>query len=300
MEFAEVGTIHTHPGMGASWSGTDIQDQQGRYGVHIVLGLDNGRMARSECTLFTPTGYNDISIWDAVEKVNPAEDIPDYIEWIEKIQAGHKEQNKQFVLPVTGTAVTYPKEKPQRYTDLCASPWDWANDPDFLRKRRQYQESRQSFMGRVDWDKLDNPVPHKPQQRKRKKRIQRKLAKMALSVLDVLQNVLQAVLDQGQEDAAKEIVSTYLPADYDDFCKCVESLKGQDTALLVDAFEYLRDAMEYDAAELFDDALSDMICQGREDEVVEILDGALSSEQIMQLASSGRALPSLPQEEFNV
>ena len=39
-----MGTIHTHPNMGAFWSGTDQDDQRKKTGVHIVLSLKDGNL----------------------------------------------------------------------------------------------------------------------------------------------------------------------------------------------------------------------------------------------------------------
>ena len=37
-----TGTIHTHPNLGAFWSGTDKADQEKKTGLHVVLGLREG------------------------------------------------------------------------------------------------------------------------------------------------------------------------------------------------------------------------------------------------------------------
>lgn len=47
-----LGTIHTHPEMGAFWSGTDKKDQCGKDGIHIVVGLKDGLISSHKCSLF--------------------------------------------------------------------------------------------------------------------------------------------------------------------------------------------------------------------------------------------------------
>lgn len=46
------GTVHTHPNMGAFWSGTDRKDQKGKPGLHVVLGLREGKIHDIKATLF--------------------------------------------------------------------------------------------------------------------------------------------------------------------------------------------------------------------------------------------------------
>lgn len=58
-DYLAIGTIHTHPNMGAFWSGTDMADQRGRYGVHVVFGLAEGKPAHFLMTIFSPRGQYD-------------------------------------------------------------------------------------------------------------------------------------------------------------------------------------------------------------------------------------------------
>lgn len=47
------GTIHSHPNMGAFWSGTDTKDQKDKTGLHMVVGTDSsGTMRTHLCSLF--------------------------------------------------------------------------------------------------------------------------------------------------------------------------------------------------------------------------------------------------------
>lgn len=47
-----LGTIHTHPEMSAFWSCVDRNDQNRKNGLHLVLGLRNGRINEVLCSLF--------------------------------------------------------------------------------------------------------------------------------------------------------------------------------------------------------------------------------------------------------
>lgn len=47
-----MGSIHTHPEMGAFWSVTDRNDIKDKDGVHIVFALRNGKYHDYECALF--------------------------------------------------------------------------------------------------------------------------------------------------------------------------------------------------------------------------------------------------------
>lgn len=47
------GTIHSHPNMGAFWSSTDTNDQNGKTGLHMVVGTNSdGTMTSHLCSLF--------------------------------------------------------------------------------------------------------------------------------------------------------------------------------------------------------------------------------------------------------
>lgn len=47
-----LGTIHTHPEMSAFWSCVDRNDQNRKNGLHLVLGLRNGKINEALCSLF--------------------------------------------------------------------------------------------------------------------------------------------------------------------------------------------------------------------------------------------------------
>lgn len=86
--FLKVGTIHTHPEMGAFWSGTDLADQRRQLGLHVVLGLKGGRMASALCSLFTRGAQVDLPLWDVFEEVDVSADYSPVGEWEETVKGG--------------------------------------------------------------------------------------------------------------------------------------------------------------------------------------------------------------------
>lgn len=82
--FAWIGTVHTHPNMGAFWSGTDQNDQKAKYGLHLVFGLDDGVPKRWKVTIFTPRAQYDQEISDVVEALPDDKNLGEPIkEWLE-------------------------------------------------------------------------------------------------------------------------------------------------------------------------------------------------------------------------
>jgi len=104
--YTEVGTIHTHPEMGAFWSGTDRRDQEFKYGVHIVFGTKGGLVDTSLCSIFTPNGQHDIPIDTFTEDVDFKTVHPPVDEWVERIKAARYRQpiTKFPGYEVTGTS----------------------------------------------------------------------------------------------------------------------------------------------------------------------------------------------------
>lgn len=82
--FAWIGTVHTHPNMGAFWSGTDQNDQKAKYGLHFVFGLDDGVPKRWKVTIFTPRASYDQEILDVVEALPDDKNLGEPVkEWLE-------------------------------------------------------------------------------------------------------------------------------------------------------------------------------------------------------------------------
>ena len=81
-----MGSIHTHPEMGAFWSGTDLNDQKFKAGLHIVFGLHNGLVSQHKCTVFMPNAQEDQDIWDVLEEVDFNQEYDPVPEWVETIK----------------------------------------------------------------------------------------------------------------------------------------------------------------------------------------------------------------------
>lgn len=84
--FTLMGSIHTHPEMGAFWSGTDLNDQQFKAGLHIVFGLRNGLVSQYKCTGFFPSMQQDQELWDVLEEVDFGQVYEPVAEWVETIK----------------------------------------------------------------------------------------------------------------------------------------------------------------------------------------------------------------------
>lgn len=84
--YALLGSIHTHPEMGAFWSGTDLNDQQFKHGLHIVFGLRNGLVSQIKCTVFFPSQQEDQDIKDVLEDVDFTQVYEPVPEWVETIK----------------------------------------------------------------------------------------------------------------------------------------------------------------------------------------------------------------------
>lgn len=114
--YALIGSIHTHPEMGAFWSGTDMNDQSRKYGLHMVFGLRSGKVDQHKCTIFTPTAKYDQQLWDVVEETDLKADYEAPKEWVDKIKA---QEYKPVVQPVTGVPGT-------RYYEFDTHTWKWS------------------------------------------------------------------------------------------------------------------------------------------------------------------------------
>ena len=84
--FSIIGSIHTHPEMSAFWSGTDLNDQTKKHGIHFVFGLRDGLVRYSLCTVFTPTEQFDQDIHNVVEEFDWNQVYPAVPEWVETIK----------------------------------------------------------------------------------------------------------------------------------------------------------------------------------------------------------------------
>lgn len=87
-----MGTIHTHPEMGAFWSGTDLNDQKLKSGLHMVLGLKNGKIKHTLCSLFYNGKQYD---QDTFELPGETEEFKAPEEWVAKV-----EQQEEPIIPI--------------------------------------------------------------------------------------------------------------------------------------------------------------------------------------------------------
>ncbi len=124
--YAIIGSIHTHPEMGAFWSGTDTADQRGKYGVHFVFGLRDGKVDTHKAVIVTPTAEYAQELSALVEIVPFNEDYEPNAEWVRTIE----EQ-------------TYRREPLRRvFDDVVPRNFDISTLDDFrLSDRRQFTNS---------------------------------------------------------------------------------------------------------------------------------------------------------------
>lgn len=96
------GTIHSHPNMGAFWSGTDTKDQGGKAGIHLVIGTDSaGNKTSSKASLFYAGKQ-----YDADYAFLFPEELPAVREdWVDRIEDMRKA--KPFSMPVTSVYTGY-------------------------------------------------------------------------------------------------------------------------------------------------------------------------------------------------
>lgn len=95
--YSIIGSIHTHPEMSAFWSGTDLNDQTKKHGIHFVFGLRGGLVATSLCTVFTPTEQFDQELREVVEDFDWNQVYEPVAEWVETI----KKQSYHRTYPAT-------------------------------------------------------------------------------------------------------------------------------------------------------------------------------------------------------
>ena len=77
-KFQVAGTIHTHPNMGAFWSGTDMNDQGKKPGmIHWVFGLRGGLVDQYKCSYFHDDGTGKSICYD-FELLDLLEEKPDF------------------------------------------------------------------------------------------------------------------------------------------------------------------------------------------------------------------------------
>lgn len=101
------GTVHTHPNMGAFWSGTDRNDQKGKPGLHVVLGLREGKIHDVKATLFYNGADYDQSkdVLEMPEEGYEVEAPPE--DWVTALEQDWRPPVKA-ITPCTFAQTTYP------------------------------------------------------------------------------------------------------------------------------------------------------------------------------------------------
>ena len=113
--YSIIGSIHTHPEMSAFWSGTDLNDQTKKHGIHFVFGLRDGLVSTSLCTVFTPTEQFNQDIREVVEDFDWAQVYEPVAEWVETIKK--QSYHRTYVAPAT-TA-----KSPKWYGTFTGTPY---------------------------------------------------------------------------------------------------------------------------------------------------------------------------------
>ena len=85
--FSLLGSIHTHPNMKAFWSSTDAAYQGDYIGIHIVLGITQGLVSTSLCSIRTKHGVYDQELDLICEPVPLGVPHEANAEWVETIKA---------------------------------------------------------------------------------------------------------------------------------------------------------------------------------------------------------------------
>lgn len=119
--FYRVGTIHTHPGMRAFWSGTDMSDQIGTPGLHIVLGLNKqGFVIDYKATVFTSYGHRDIPLENVVDELELDKDhevCNEFASTLHTAYLSYLQGNKQYFVNLEDAGI-----KPVRNTYTYVPP----------------------------------------------------------------------------------------------------------------------------------------------------------------------------------
>lgn len=125
-----LGTIHTHPNMSAFWSGTDTNDQGLKNGLHIVLGLTDGKLNTYKCSLFLNKKQYDQE--GAVIMPEKEEALPEAKkEWLDLVEEDFQTAiSKKFDL-VSNTADLYKKYNVDYIDDQSSSYTKYSNFDDY-------------------------------------------------------------------------------------------------------------------------------------------------------------------------
>lgn len=185
-----LGTIHTHPEMSAFWSCVDRNDQNRKNGLHLVLGLRNGRINEVLCSLFYNGKQYDQP--DAYELPAADDPLPEVKEdWKAKVTMQELQEPKLNIVKDT-TALL----EPDWYPSYSSADFMYGSDSisPCLSDTASYFDVLNSAV------KLDEP----------------QLYELCAQLLEILgQNDLAAVVDTAAAEAFADTVDACCEARYD-------------------------------------------------------------------------------------
>lgn len=185
-----LGTIHTHPEMSAFWSCVDRNDQNRKNGLHLVLGLRNGKINEVLCSLFYNGKQYDQP--DAYELPAADDPLPEVNEdWKAKVTMQELQEPKLNIVKDT-TALL----EPDWYPSYSSADFMYGSDSisPCLSDTASYFDVLNSAV------KLDEP----------------QLYELCAQLLEILgQNDLAAVVDTAAAEAFADTVDACYEARYD-------------------------------------------------------------------------------------
>lgn len=184
-----LGTIHTHPEMSAFWSCVDRNDQNRKNGLHLVLGLRNGKINEVLCSLFYNGKQYDQP--DAYELPAADDPLPEVNEdWKSKVTMQELQEPKLNIVKDT-TALL----EPDWYPSYSSADFMYGSDSisPCLSDTASYFDVLNSAV------KLDEP----------------QLYELCAQLLEILgQNDLAAVVDTAAAEAFADTVDVCCEARY--------------------------------------------------------------------------------------
>lgn len=185
-----LGTIHTHPEMSAFWSCVDRNDQNRKNGLHLVLGLRNGKINEVLCSLFYNGKQYDQP--DAYELPAADDPLPEVNEdWKAKVTMQELQEPKLNIVKDTTSLL-----EPDWYPSYSSADFMYGSDSisPCLSDTASYFDVLNSAV------KLDEP----------------QLYELCVQLLEILgQNDLAAVVDTAAAEAFADTVDVCCEARYD-------------------------------------------------------------------------------------
>lgn len=185
-----LGTIHTHPEMSAFWSCVDRNDQNRKNGLHLVLGLRNGKINEVLCSLFYNGKQYDQP--DAYELPAADDPLPEVNEdWKSKVTMQELQEPKLNIVKDTTSLL-----EPDWYPSYSSADFMYGSDSisPCLSDTASYFDVLNSAV------KLDEP----------------QLYELCAQLLEILgQNDLAAVVDTAAAEAFADTVDACCEARHD-------------------------------------------------------------------------------------